>query len=346
MITNLNTNPADISKKKRRTKGNFEEESEALLKHDFSENKRGTKGKFVKESEESREDWFRYLDDVEKNECFEVGDYPHIDLSGLVGYPMVQRVYDLSHTDENLEDDMLLYLSKLAICFYNIREGTCFCDVKVVMATESGVKRDNYHITFHAFLTKSKRNRVAVTFQAHIVVYFVCPYPKFEIMFVRIKPSESDQNKSKNSQQGQPSESDHDKDQIYQHRLSQVIQDSPLDSQYSLALYLCQYALFSYNFSTLSGSVAKHDIESLKVVELTKPVAEIPTYLITYEAPLRPKAKGKNVDTFKIEICMPSLFPTTVIEFKSEVRVNTVGSETFGRLLEGIGLILITSGTS
>ncbi|KAL6542524.1 hypothetical protein OROMI_024126 [Orobanche minor] len=334
MITNLNTNPADISKKKRRRKGNFEEESEALLKHDFSENKRGTKGKFVKESEESREDWFRYLDDVEKSECFEVGDYPHIDLSGLVGYPMVQRVYDLSHTDENLEDDMLLYLSKLAICFYNIREVHAFAMSKsswqrnrvlrgTITTTESGVKRDNYHITFQAFLTQSKRNRVAVTFQAHIVVYFVCAYPKFEIMFVRIKPSESDQNKSKNSQQGQPSESDHDKDQIYQHRLSQVIQDSPLDSQYNLALYLCQYALFSYNFFTLSGSVAKHDIESLKVVELTKPVAEIPTYLITYEAPLRPKAKGKNVDTFKIEICMPSLFPTTVIEFKSEVRVNT-----------------------
>ncbi|KAK1400506.1 hypothetical protein POM88_000111 [Heracleum sosnowskyi] len=58
-------------------------------------------------------------------------------------------------------------------------------------------------------------------------------------------------------------------------RLSQVINtytiDSTLDSQYSLALYLSQFALFSFNNNVLKRFVvAKHDIESLKVLKLVK----------------------------------------------------------------------------
>lgn len=303
----------------------------------LSEKKQRVKGKIEEESEASRKDWDRYFDDVEKSECFEVGDYPHMDLSSVHGFPVVCRIYDSSHKDENLEDDMLLYLSKLAICFHNIREGTNFGHVKVIMAMRSGIKNENRYVTFEAFPSNSKRKRVAVTFQTHILVNPSRPYPQVEIMFVRIKPSEQDQNNSKNCQQeqpsesdpnkdqihqqGQPSESDQDKDQIYQKRLSRVIGrytiGSQVDSQYSLALYLSHYALLNYNLFTLSESIAKHDIESLKVVKLMKPNAEVPTYNITFEAPLRGKTKRKNVETFKTEICMPLLFPTTVIQFKS-----------------------------
>ncbi|XP_074373011.1 uncharacterized protein LOC141713475 [Apium graveolens] len=294
MKTNRNYNPADdISRKKQK------------LKNAESVNKEAA----------SRKDLARYFEDVKKSECFEVGYYPNLD--PVYSYTlMVRKIYDSSDTDENnLEDDFLLYLSKLAICFFNIREDTYFGNVKVVMATNSGVKNENHYITFQAFLSTRTRRRIAVTFQTHIVVQFVSshPIPGFEIMFVRIKPSDAHQNNSNNSQQGQPCE-------IVQQRLSQVIEtytiDSELESRYSLALYLSQYALHDYNLSKLSLSVAKHDIDSLKVVELMKPVAEVPTYRITFQAPLRAKTKMKNVETFMAEICLPSLFPTTNIKFK------------------------------
>ncbi|KAK1400496.1 hypothetical protein POM88_000101 [Heracleum sosnowskyi] len=51
--------------------------------------------------------------------------------------------------------------------------------------------------------------------------------------------------------------------------------DSTLDTQYSLAIYLSQFALLSYNSRVLKRFVvAKHDIESLKVLKLVKPDSE------------------------------------------------------------------------
>lgn len=274
---------------------------------DISCKKLKLKAKSFDEKEASRKDWARYLEDVKKSECFEVGEYPHIDLRYATGYPAVTKIYDSSsQTDQDLEDEMLLYLAKLAICLYNIVEDADFGNVKVLMATRSGIKNENHYITFEAFLSTRTRKKVAVTFQTHIVISLPHPFPKFEIMFVRIKPSQSHP----------PNNSDESHHQVAKHgRLSRLI-DSGLDSRYSLDLYLSQYALFTYNLRTLSLRVAKHDIESLEVVQLMKSVAEVPTYRITFEAPLRSKTKMKSVDTFQTEICMPSLFPTTIIELK------------------------------
>lgn len=95
------------------------------------------------------------------------------------------------------------------------RQDTHYHDVKLVMATESGIKHDNCHITFEAFAAStSTTERVAVTFQTKLYKPLPYPYPRFEIIFVRIKPSDQDQ----------PSEFD-SKAQIYQHRLSQVIEN-------------------------------------------------------------------------------------------------------------------------
>lgn len=62
-----------------------------------------------------------------------------------------------------------------------------------------------------------------------------------------------------------------------------------------------------------------HDIQSLKVIEPMKPVADGTTYLITFEASLR--NKSKNIETFETKICIPTIFPTTTIEFKT-VRIK------------------------
>lgn len=57
----------------------------------------------------------------------------------------------------------------------------------------------------------------------------------------------------------------------------------------------------------LSEGVAKHDIESLKVLKLKKPVAEVPTYLITFGAPLCAETESKGTEILETEICMPIL---------------------------------------
>ncbi|KAK1400495.1 hypothetical protein POM88_000100 [Heracleum sosnowskyi] len=65
--------------------------------------------------------------------------------------------------------------------------------------------------------------------------------------------------------------------------------DSTLDTQYSLALYLSQFALLSYNSHVLKRFVvAKHDIESLKVLKLVKPDSEkdkiiVPRFLLSIQ---------------------------------------------------------------
>lgn len=74
----------------------------------------------------------------------------------------------------------------------------------------------------------------------------------------------------------------------------------------------------------LSGLVvAKHDIELLNIVKLKKPIAEDPTYRITFRAPLRAKSMSKKFFTFKAEICLHCLFPTTYVQLKSVLEVVT-----------------------
>ncbi|KAK1378462.1 hypothetical protein POM88_025206 [Heracleum sosnowskyi] len=85
------------------------------------------------------------------------------------------------------------------------------------------------------------------------------------------------------------------------------MEGSRLDHRYSLALYLSQYALVSHNIHVLQEDVAKHDMKSLKVLKLVKSVAKVPTYLITFEAPLCAEIERKNVETFETEIYMPTL---------------------------------------
>lgn len=274
------------------------------------------------ESDLEREAWSRYWEELEKSDNFEVGDIPRPcgHKQPLVGNAF-SKIYDASREpdpDYELEDYTLLCFSRLAICFYNMREGTYFRDVKVLMATRSGLTDPDYYITFQAFSYKSRRSRGnAVTFQTHIIE-FVCNCPRFQIMFVRIKP---DGNKAKKSQH-----SEYDpKAQIVQDHLFRVIKtytiDSRLDSRYSLALYLSQFALVSHNLDVLKETVAKHDMESLKVLKLVKSVDGVPTYHITFEAALLAETEGKNVETFEAKVCMPTLFPTTMIE--SEARVIT-----------------------
>ncbi|KAK1378475.1 hypothetical protein POM88_025219 [Heracleum sosnowskyi] len=184
-----------------------------------------------------KESWYRYLDEVENSENFEVGDYP---------YPG---------------------------------------------STVYGAYRPAMTGWLFAFITSGRVHTLAM---------------------------------SKSSwQRNEPSENDPEA-KIVQDRLFQVIKtytiDSQLDTPYSLALYLSQYALVIH---VLQEDVAKHDMESLKVLKLVKSVAKVPTYLITFEAPLCAETGRKNVETFETEICMPTLFPTTMIELISEVRVIT-----------------------
>ncbi|KAK1379392.1 hypothetical protein POM88_026136 [Heracleum sosnowskyi] len=265
--------------------------------------KRNCEASFSRDSDydiRDKEAWNCYLDEVEKSENFEVGDYPYPGTTvygaprpPMTGCSIPAKIYDASDPDpdEQLYDYRLLCFSRLALCFYNIREGTYFRDVKVLMATQRGISNCDTYITFQAFSSKSRRNRgSAVTFQTH--------------------PSEYDP-----------------KAKIVQDRLFKVIKKytigSRLDSRYSLALHLSQYALVSHNIDVLQEDVAKHDMESLKVLKLVKSVAKVPTYLITFEAPLCAETERKNVETFETEICMPTLFPTTMIELISEARVIT-----------------------
>ncbi|KAK1400507.1 hypothetical protein POM88_000112 [Heracleum sosnowskyi] len=140
--------------------------------------------------------------------------------------------------------------------------GTHFRVVKLLMATRGNSKTYPHYITFEA----ERNTEGSVTFQTEILVSNH-PFSNIKILFVRIKPDQYN---------SQPSDIDHNAQVVEDHtRLSQVINtytiDSTLDSQYSLALYLSQFALFSFNNNVLKRFVvAKHDIESLKVLKLVK----------------------------------------------------------------------------
>ncbi|KAL8118102.1 hypothetical protein AgCh_015854 [Apium graveolens] len=129
---------------------------------------------------EDEDDSSTYSKDLKRSENFEVGDYPvpwvhHPQSPGdhlqfYTGASFVAKVYDISRSSKNckpVELHQLLCYSKLAMTFYNIKMGTQFFVVKVLMATS--------------------QNKPAYT----------NPCRKIQILFVRIKP---DYNTSNNSQ--------------------------------------------------------------------------------------------------------------------------------------------------
>ncbi|XP_074324712.1 uncharacterized protein LOC141661605 isoform X1 [Apium graveolens] len=271
-----------------------------------------------------------YSKDLKRSENFELGDYPvpwvHYPqspgdrLQFYTGGSFVAKVYDIARSDskncEPVEVVQLLCYSRLAMAFYNIRMGTHFCVVKVLMATAQNTPAYTNYVTFEA----ETNSGGSVTFQTKILVFYH-PCPKIQILFVRIKPDYKPSNNS------QPPDLDHIA-QVVEERalLSRVINtyaiDSELDSQYCLARYLSQFALVSHDVFVLDQFVvAKHDIESLKVLELVKLDSMVPSYLITFEASLLAETDRKSVKTFETNICMPTLFPTTTIELRSEARV-------------------------
>ncbi|XP_063940189.1 uncharacterized protein LOC135149158 isoform X1 [Daucus carota subsp. sativus] len=270
-----------------------------------------------------------YSKDLKRSQNFELGDYPepwiHYPqypgdrLQFCTGGSFVAKVYDISRSSKNcrpVELVQLLCYSRLAMALYNIRMGTNFSVVKVLMATAQNTPVYTKYVTFEA----ETNSGGSVTFQTKIIVFYH-PCHQIQILFVRIKP---DYNNS------QPSDLDHiavvEEGALLSRVISTYTTDSGLDSQYNLALYLSQFALVSHDVFVLKQfRVAKHDIESLKVLQLVKLDSSVPSYLITFEASLLAETDRKSVETFETKICMPTLFPTTTIELSSEARVITVG---------------------
>lgn len=142
------------------------------------------------------------------------------------------------------------FFNYVIILRYTYIQDTDFHDVKVLVAMKSASRDFIYYITFMAFCPRG----LAVTFQTKICDFLPRPFPKFEIMYVRIKTSESDQKKSKYSE-GQPSEFDH-KGKFYEQRRSQVIKT------YTSVCFLVP---FSYGFTNLCTCVDVNDSFKLNV---------------------------------------------------------------------------------
>ncbi|KAK1370086.1 hypothetical protein POM88_036178 [Heracleum sosnowskyi] len=225
-----------------------------------------------------------YYEDLRKSENFEVGDYtppwvchprfPGDRIQFRTGISCPAKIYDSLRKkprQDGIVLDKLICFSRLAISFYNIRMGTHFRFLNVRMTTAHGSPSAyTYYLTFEA---QRNTEEGSVTFQTKLITSKK-PCLNIQIFFVRVKPDPDNSNHSNNSQ---PSESDHNAQVTL---LSQVINaytiDSRLDSQYNLALYLSQYALVSYNYRVLKQFVvAKHDMESLKVLKLVKPDSEV-----------------------------------------------------------------------
>lgn len=216
-----------------------------------------------------------------------------INISGI----STRKYYDSSNPHYRISPirmNKIVSFAELAIRFYNINENTKFGQVKVRKVVRAMAAIFDNHITFKAFSPLG----VATVFETVIREYFD-PDRQFEVRYVRIKHSHCDHN---NNSQGelQPNF-------LQQQTLSD-------DSLNDLAPCLSQYALVMYNTFTLRvRKVAAHDIPSLEVVRAVKQDAEGNTYLVTFEAIFR---ESRNVETFETQICVPSLFPTMIIQFK------------------------------
>lgn len=63
----------------------------------------------------------------------------------------------------------------------------------------------------------------------------------------------------------------------------------------------------------------KHDPPSRKVVKRKKHDAEGTTYIVSFQASLRDERE--KVESFETQISMPTIFPTTTIQFK-EIQIK------------------------
>lgn len=201
-----------------------------------------------------------------------------------------RKYYDSSSEDyiiPSIRMDKLVSLTQLAICHYNIKEGTTFDRVNVLQVVVSLSGLIDNRITFEAFSPLG----VTSVFEARITEHFYI----IEIKYVRMKDQHgSDVPPSNISQQS-----------VFNKLSAKCLKD--------LAPYLSQCALAMYNKFTLHvKNDAAHDIPSLKVVKAVK--LEAPTYLITFQASLQ--EERNNVETFETRIFVPTVFPTTTIEFK------------------------------
>ncbi|KAL1826229.1 hypothetical protein ACET3Z_004641 [Daucus carota] len=88
--------------------------------------------------------------DVDNSGGFEVGYYPLMDRAGIYG-TWICKYYDIENKSVSAFSlTELLHLSQLALCFYNIKEGTKFGNVKVLRATTYCPGSVAYNITFEA----------------------------------------------------------------------------------------------------------------------------------------------------------------------------------------------------
>lgn len=171
-----------------------------------------------------------------------------------------------------------------------------------------------YRITFEAF----SPGGVGSVFVAKVTQFFD-EYRRIEIESVKIKRSDSNQ-KRKESR----------KDLLADIPQQQTLSD---DFVNDVAPYFSQYALAMYNMVTLNVNkeplhdissvkvvkAMKHDAPSRKVVKGKKHDAEGTAYLVTFEASLL--NERKKIETFETKISVPTLFPTTIIEFK-EIQIK------------------------
>ncbi|XP_063942173.1 uncharacterized protein LOC135149931 [Daucus carota subsp. sativus] len=119
------------------------------------------------------------------------------------------------------------------------------------------------------------------------ITQFFRKYRKIEIKPVKLKSSQSGHN-------GEKSKQDPPLDIAQQ----PVIKTFPANTLEDMAPFLSQYALVMYNMD----QVIKLDAE------------EGTSYLVTFTASLRDKSK--IVETFETHICVPSLFPTMILEIR------------------------------
>nr|XP_017241233.1 PREDICTED: uncharacterized protein LOC108213949 isoform X2 [Daucus carota subsp. sativus] len=201
--------------------------------------------------------------------------------------------------------DEYVCLTELAIRLYNIKEHTQFSQVKLlkIVAAQGG-----YWVNLITFEALSPLGDATV-FKTTITQFFR-QYQKIEIKPVELKCSQSGHN-GENSKQDPPLD-------IAQ---QPVIKTFPANTLEDMAPFLSQYALVMYDMDeslARTGNIKReafHSISSLKVVKVIKLDAEEGTlYQVTFTASLRDESK--NVETFETHICVPTLFPTMILEVR------------------------------
>ncbi|KAL6517892.1 hypothetical protein OROMI_033593 [Orobanche minor] len=127
----------------------------------------------------------KFKTDVKKSGGFDVGHYPKMVEAGIHG-TWISKYYDIDNKPiaaSSLTE--LRHLSELALCFYNMKEGTKFYNVKVLRAMTYNCGSTVYNMTFKASLSDNHEE----TFQTNIRTSIALPVNKIMMVFVRIKPN-------------------------------------------------------------------------------------------------------------------------------------------------------------